>query len=362
MTTLDSATQPGRENNLNALRLALALMVIVSHSFALTHGHDRNEPLLRWTGSHATFGFVAVDLFFFISGLLITASWQRSRNLEDYLRKRVLRIYPGFIAATLFTGAVVWALSPEYRAANSLFGGEGWIGRLAHDVAFLDNTSNGGPGVFASNPFPGGANGSLWTIQREFLCYLLVAVLGMFGLLRKRWILLLGLGFVFLKYARATQSGINIVDLDRRFLTLFLAGMAAWLWRERIPLSPWLAALAAAGLAGAAWLYPMFPAAIPWCGGYLALWIGYSRPAAFTRWCDRTDLSYGTYLYAFPVQQMLAMHAPLREPWINFALAAPLTLALAWLSWTWIEHPWLRRKSRPAAAAPEPAAATTARG
>lgn len=348
MTTLVHATKSGHENNLNAMRLLLALMVIFSHSFILTLGNEHSEPLLAASKSCATLGYVAVDLFFFLSGLPITASWERSPSLENYLRKRVLRIFPGFIVATLFTGAVVWLFSPEYRALNSLFGGEGWFGRLAHDCVFLDNTSNGGPGIFANNPASGGANGSLWTIQREFQCYLIVAVLGLLGLLRRRWLVLLAFGFVYLKYARATQAGLNVTDLDRRFLTLFLAGSCAWLWREKIPLHGGFAVLSLAGLVAAALMPPLFPVAIPVCGGYLALWLGYAHPVRAARWCDRTDLSYGTYLYAFPIQQLLAMHPALREPWINFVLAVPATLLLAALSWRFVEKPWLGRKLRPA--------------
>lgn len=353
MMTLAAATQPGRPNNLNAMRLGLALMVIFSHAFILSLGHEHTEPLLAATKSCATLGYVAVDLFFFLSGLLITASWERSKSLEDYLRKRVFRIYPGFIVAILFTGAVVWLFSPEYRLRNSLVGGEGWIGRLVHDAVFLDNTSNGGPGVFASNPAPGGANGSLWTIQREFQCYLLVAVLGMLGLLRKRWLVLLGFLVLYAKYARAIQDpNINVTILDRRFFSLFLAGACAWLFREKIPLHGGIALGALAGLVGAAFVPPMFPAAVPLCAGYLALWLGYQNPVGALRWCDHTDLSYGAYLYAFPVQQLLAMHPGLREPWVNFALAVPATLLLAALSWRFVEKPWLNRKHRPIASPP----------
>src|SRR5947207_2346913 len=97
-----------RHNNLNAIRLLLALLVVFSHCFALT-GQSGSEPLTRWTRGQQTFGSLSVDLFFFISGFLVTASWLRSNSMDDYLRRRVLRIFPGYILGLVFSFVIACA-------------------------------------------------------------------------------------------------------------------------------------------------------------------------------------------------------------------------------------------------------------
>src|SRR2546422_805983 len=92
----------GRENNFDFLRFFFALLVIYSHSYALVLTRavsERTEPFRILTRGQAAGGALAVDGFFIISGFLIARSWFSSKGLFDYLKKRVLRIYPGFIVA-----------------------------------------------------------------------------------------------------------------------------------------------------------------------------------------------------------------------------------------------------------------------
>ena len=77
--------------------------------------------------------------------------------------------------------------------------------------------------------------------------------------------------------------------------------------------------------------FPLAVAAIAF-GSY---WFAYALPAL--RWPKHIDYSYGLFLYGFPVQQMLLAHWPQLGPLQLFALAAPLALLLAALSWHLIE-------------------------
>jgi peptidoglycan/LPS O-acetylase OafA/YrhL len=83
-------------NNFGFLRLLFALLVIVSHSPTLIDG-DNSRELWNETFGSFTFGGVAVDGFFLISGYLITKSFESSKTIADYLAKRILRIYPGYM-------------------------------------------------------------------------------------------------------------------------------------------------------------------------------------------------------------------------------------------------------------------------
>jgi peptidoglycan/LPS O-acetylase OafA/YrhL len=106
-----STAPENRANNFDALRLLLALMVLYSHCFHLVVRAGNWVNPLEFTRGQTFLGGIAVDGFFVISGFLITASWQRSKGLVDYLRRRILRIYPGFVVAALVCLLVVgpWA-------------------------------------------------------------------------------------------------------------------------------------------------------------------------------------------------------------------------------------------------------------
>ena len=129
-----------------------------------------------------------------------------------------------------------------------------------------------------------------------------------------------------------------------RFLTYFLVGMCAWLWRDKIVLSKWIALICFVVMMGSSRFHPWFSLTLPFTLGYMLLWLGYGHKIAWLNWTEKTDLSYGTYLYAWPVQQVVAMHPSLRDPWMNFLIAAPATLVLAYLSWTLVEKRFLAMK------------------
>lgn len=339
-------------NNLNALRLALAALVMFSHSFALSYGSEDSEPLKRLTRGQETCGTIAVNLFFLISGVLITASWFRSKSMSDFLLRRVLRIYPGFVVALTFSAVLTWVLCPGFwpNTGNVLK----WARDFLTDAAFLGMKSLEWPGTFARNPWAGYANGSLWTIPEEFKCYILVAVIGLFCLFKRRVLILVSAGAVVALFARGllrtpvswghlqVNHGEHLVS---RFYSYFLAGMLIWLFRDKIRFSPGLAVVSLAGLLVAARFTPAFSLLFLPAGSYLALYMGLSKPWRFTRWTQKTDISYGVYLYAWPVQQFVAMHPGLRSAIVNLLVSVPATAILAWLSWHFVEHKCLRMKS-----------------
>lgn len=343
MTSLESQITSRKCNNFNIIRLLLALMVIFSHSFpvALGFGGDtRYEPLNIWTHHQASSGAVAVNSFFFISGFLITASWLRSRSVLDYLSKRVLRIYPGFIVAMLFSAALIWVCCPEFRAAVAH--PMDWLRLLLQNMLWLSTSSIFWPGIFAGNPFPMAANASLWTIPVEFRCYLAVLIAGWAGIFKRR---LLVLGAALLGYEAYVLCAWHTNTEFDQCLMCFVTGTAAWLWQDKIPFSKVLAGGCLVALLVASQFPPFFVCLFPILGGYCLLWLTYGPRLPLANWADKTDLSYGTYLYAFPIQQMMATCVVLRHPWMIFSLAAPTTLLFAWLSWHLVEKRCLAMKN-----------------
>ena len=334
----------GHFESLNALRLILALMVMASHSVGLCWGNDHREFLIQLTRRQESFGSIAVDGFFLISGMLITASWFRCGSMQVFLYRRVLRIYPAFVVALLFSGIAAFAFCPELRQQVNL---PGYAHALVHDAALLGTQTAALPGAFQHNPVPAIVNGSLWTIDWEFRCYLLVAVLGLFCLLHRRKAVLTAFLLTWILYAHDVRTLSEPWRSEFRLLAFFLAGMVAWLYRDKLVFSVPRVVACAAVLLVTARFAPLCSLALPLAGSYLLLWIAAGPGCRAIRWTNKTDLSYGVYLYAFPIQQILAQFPALRRPALNLALAIPLTLGCAFLSWRFVEKPCLSLKKKP---------------
>lgn len=339
-------------NNFDFLRLALSVLVIFSHSYPLGTGSETAEPLNRWTHGQMTFGAIAVDLFFIMSGYLITASAVRSRGLGDFLVKRVRRIYPAFAMNSLLTLLVVVPLagghlagSPEHKAAY-------WSLQVLRLQEFRTFQS------FASNPFPIVVNGSVWSISYEFWCYIGIAMLSFAGLLRREWFLLLCflaawmVGIVFQAEGWIWSGGLlrsllGVPEIWARLLPFYLGGTVFYLFRDRIRWNGWAALGCVAALLAASFFPLGWVTVFPLVGPYVTFFIAF-HPVPVLQDVGRFgDFSYGTYLYAFPMQQLL-MEAlgHTVTPWILFGMATPLTLLLAIGSWYGVERHLLASKRR----------------
>lgn len=346
-----------RDNNLVALRLLMAMVILGSHCFWIARGNGNGDPLFHatraWWGGSAgmTFGFVAVSLFFVLSGFLITHSFVRSRDLASFAAKRVARIYPPFILAAIVAVLVVGPLAGQMLSLERLPG-------FVRDVALLQCYTIAG--IFPNNPLPGALNGSLWSIKYEFVCYGLIAGLGLLGLLERRRAILGLLGVVAATYAFQLAGGFDRLgvslhwsrpmtwafgELDHwpRVLTYHLTGMAMYLYRDRLAHSGKLAIAAVVLMIGLGLIgrTPLL-VALPLLAGYIGLYAGLSTISrGFTKRFDKLDLSYGLYLYAFPIQQLLTQHVGgvAGNPLLMFALALPITIAVAMLSARFVEGP-----------------------
>jgi peptidoglycan/LPS O-acetylase OafA/YrhL len=366
-----ASTLDPRRNSLNALRLLFAAMVVIGHGQHV--GFDQ-RPL--HVGSMAIHD-VAVDGFFIISGYLITGSWLSSSSGGAYLRRRIARIFPGYWVCLLLTAFVVAPLL--WVQQHGGLGGFPWvsgshepaIGYVWTNLSLFEYQQHIG-GLLAGANVPGQMNGSLWTLFYEFGAYLVVMALGAVGLLRLRSRLVPALTFVLLLgsawYAhdpvgfRTTLHSPLLAGNTVRLGLMFGVGMCLKLWDDRVPMHRGLALLA-----GAIWVASLplvdwrLTGAVPF--GYLVFWLGAKLPLQGVG--QRVDLSYGIYLYGWPILQLywaLGLTS-LTEPGY-LALALATSAAMAWLSFTLVERPasrWARgRRPQPAPVAPEHADAVAA--
>lgn len=332
-----------RSNNFDALRLVAALLVIWGHQFAIM---GKPVPLL-W---HNEPGAVGVVLFFAISGYLVTLSWLADPNLLRFAVRRALRIWPGLISAVLLCAAVLGPLVSTMAPA------EYWGHPLTRQYVanlWLD-TRYALPGVFDSNPFPSSINGPLWTIPLEVTCYAALALLGMLGLVERRNfapLLLLALAVALQwRYSPAPGQPMPTWSPLLQYGMMFAVGASLACWR-----SVWLRhrLLTAVGLVFLLLLLRFAGPAI--IGGQAPLLIiatvGVIWGTASTPVLRQAglwgDFSYGLYIYAFPVQQLVIWAFGSQ---MGFAAATGLStagaLVLAALSWHLLEKPFLAFKPR----------------
>ena len=175
-----------RFNAIGFLRFLLASAVVWSHTFHL--GGFGADPITYWTKSSEDAGSLAVEGFFVLSGFLIVRSFERTANPLRYLWHRALRIFPGFWTCLVVT-AFAFAPIAFVRERGTLAGfltatpSSPWT-YVTHNLSLAMN-QYGIAGLLAHVPWPGVFNHSLWTLQYEFYCYLVVAVLGTIALMRK---------------------------------------------------------------------------------------------------------------------------------------------------------------------------------
>jgi len=348
-----------RSNALNVWRLILATGVIVGHSWPLT-GHRGG---VTFAPASQLLEYIWVDGFFAISGFLITRSWFRHPQIRDYFVARGLRILPGLWACLAVIAFIIAPVSVAIQggsAAKLLFSRAPIEFVLANSaVVQLKQDVGGTPrGI----PWPGQWDGPLWTLAFEVACYVAVAALGITGLLRRRW--LIPALFVLALFwstrlpplstlnAAITTPGAK-VDLATvaaviqgqaaRLAIMFLAGALLYQLRNMIP-ARWSLVAVSVGIVVAA--SPLsdyrLVAAIPLA--YAIIVSGALIRKKHLRL--RNDLSYGMYIYAWPMQQFLVVCGlAFLHPMVFAVVAAVATLPLAAFSWFLVEKPALSLKS-----------------
>jgi peptidoglycan/LPS O-acetylase OafA/YrhL len=333
-----------RHNNFDALRLIAAISVIFSHAFLIGEGRQDNEPLMWLTGGQTILGVVGVFVFFTISGFLITQSFVATRSAPRFALKRVLRIYPGLGVCLLLSGFV---LGPAVTSLplRSYFGDSGTYAYVVSNFTMV-NPTRSLPGVWFTKWDAGGVvDGPLWTLPCEVAMYVMVLVLGLCRALDLRFIVpLIVLGMVGIWFDTASSEYFSGSALW--LLSFFASGMALYCLRDSGFVNGRGALLACVGLVLSGPIHA-FILLFPLFGSYLIIYLAFARwwkPFPAARY---GDLSYGLYIYGWPVEQLLVgLHGGAMNWLPLFAEALPITALLAFLSWHLIEKRALRFKPK----------------
>lgn len=333
------------KNNFNFLRFLFALMVVVSHSYPLSGSNEREQWIHQITDRQLNWASIGLNGFFIISGYFIFQSLQRSVSLTDYFKKRLLRIFPALVVMLLLVLLIVPFL---YTGHGSLFLEKEYYTFLPNNLSLYGFQSII-KGVFDTNYYHA-INGSLWTIRYEFSLYVALAVLFYFRNREKLIATILFMVFVimYLVFIFFIQrvAGSKIFNLQGYHLfnlgTFFVAGsvLASLDFEKYINKSILFGLIVVAVIAIYFQSYDLVKhIVLP----IIILTIGFIPIPFFSSFDKFGDMSYGIYIYSFPVQQTLVYLFHLKV-YMLILVSLFVSIALGYLSWHLIEKRALKLK------------------
>ena len=333
------------KNNFDFLRFLLAIFVIITHSFALKGMLENKEWLLAITDNQLSFSAIGLSGFFTISGYFIYVSLMRSENLKIYFKKRILRIFPGLFVILLLTLLVIPFL---YNGDISLLNNSSYWTYLPRNLS-LYGFQGTVTGVFDNMPYHS-INGSLWTIQYEFSLYVGLVLLFFIKPFKKLqlfattvllvlMILLYRFNFNNIYDSQVLQIlGIHVLNLGGFFVAgTVLAQLNFKKWKHSTVFII-TAILIVASLYFGFYnqiKHILFPVCI--------MSLGFMPIKLLQRFSDYGDASYGIYIYAFPIQQILIYYIDLEL--VEFIVCSILlSILMGYISWHLVEKRALRYK------------------
>ena len=344
-----------QKNNFDFLRLLFASFVIITHSFVLL-GLEFFEPLTNITCGQINFSFIGLRGFFIISGFLIYKSLDRSSSIVDYVWKRLLRVFPALIFLGIITTFLIGPILSSDSFTVYFLNKNVYLFFISSINLFVQNDFKCLPALFINNPYNCEVNGSLWTITYEFLFYIGLLFLLIFQKKTfKKILLVFALLTIYLfkiiyvekyfKYEyfiKFTSIGLKSAsDFGCYFIygTLFSIynyENLATKWHRFIIIICSIIFILLISLNS----FKFFPIIIiP-----IILSLSLLKLKFFDFLKKTGDISYGTYLYGFLIQQILISLFNL-----NIAILIISTLLLSWIagfiSWNYLEKPMLFYKN-----------------
>ena len=364
----------GKGPGFHFIRHALSVVILLHHASVLAVGAEVSPAatkgdavaslaaLMAGTGGLRQaviellrpFLFSLVAAFFVLSGFLVAGSALRTRNVRQFLAFRVLRIVPALSSEVVLSAFVLGPLVTSFTL-SAYFSDPSFFGYFGNIFGFVHYHL---PGAFLGNPMPALVNANLWTLPPEFYCYLIMTGLMLSGLVYRPKIflrLVVAASLVALLLGATGWVGVTTRQDTTRFSSwlivyLFVVGVALFAYARHVPLSRGLFLFC-----GAAYFLLMVLKSDDVLAAlflsYCVVYVGMTPFPRFDR-VVKVDLSYGIYLYGYPITQglayflgpELALHGPAARRAMIMGLALPLTAIFAYASWIWVEKPALSLK------------------
>lgn len=321
-----------KSNNLQFIRFVAAIAVILSHSFSIS-GTGR-EFFDSVTDGTLSLGGISVSVFFVCGGYLIMKSARRNSTFSGYFSARAKRIFPPLWLTVIVS--IVWGGAISLIPLKEYFMSAQTYKYLLNGVLI---PVHGLPGVFESNPYGSTVNGALWTLSVEFVCYIMCfAVAKMHLDSKKRYLLLSPLAVAAIVAERFLPP---IIASAVRPSALFFIGMGYCIFEDKIELNVFAAAASAVAFAVTVYLE------VPDVGVYIFLpyilfTLSFGIPQLPGIFGKLGDISYGIYLWGFPVQQSVVSFVGQMNPYVNFAVSALIAILLGTITYYLTEKPFIK--------------------
>lgn len=327
-------------NNLDIFRVGAALMVIYGHAYAIVPTPGQIDIIGRWLGFDYS-GSLAVKVFFFLSGLVVTNSLMTKRSVTHFVISRVFRIWPALIVVLLACALILGPVFTELPVVAYLSLGQVY-GYIEHNA--LMDVQYVLPGVFENLP-RNAVNGSLWSIPYEVAAYIVLLSVFMMRLLEPRYLATLMFLVILADAALGNTLVFTWLPDNSEIITLapcFAFGALLALWKDEIMIN--------APLCAGAWglFFILSTSTYNYYFLYAAMFLtilyvsGLKLVVALK---PRVDVSYGTYLWGWPIQQVMAYF--FLEYGLRFNQVTSMVIALLFglASWHLIEKRCIRMGS-----------------
>ncbi len=323
-----------------------AIAVIYGHSFGMFRMDGHQDFSIKWIAHGITYsGEIAVIIFFFISGAVVSGSLLNS-SATSFLIKRITRLLPGLIICLIVTSLITIYLFPSV----------GFFNPMKYIFLNILNTFNVGqlpnmggislfeiPGAFINHTYRA-VNGSLWTLPQEFRLYFVIAIASVLSskFSRRQF---LGVNILLLFMLIHSPSlvpliGDNVTMLGNKDAVInsifFILGSLAYII-EIDRLKGYVL-----GIIGFAIYFIWFNMQNHHLVFFLSiifLATSVSKLKLLTRINLPGDYSYGVYLYGWPAGQILYFFYPSLSPELACIFTMLIALACAVPSWHFIEKP-----------------------
>ena len=342
MNNFPQRYEGGFDNNFDLVRLVLATSVVFLHFDHLLNQAEASDILqyTEWLSSRA------VPAFFVVSGFVVYMSFDRNQDLMKYTVSRFLRLYPAyFVVVTLV------ALLPliSTTCADAEMFTPTWWRYLVVNLGFANFLQPTLPCVFDAN-FDQALNGSLWTLKIEVMFYATVPILyylirrfGALPILLATFILSLAYHGAMMALLRTTESGIyeTLANQLPGQMSYFSIGILLYLYYGDF-YRYWKFLVAV----GVVLLFLPVLSAEPIGVGLITI----AAATVAKKHVDLTkvgDLSYGIYIFHFPIIQLSLQLGLFEGQWVlHFVAILLATFIAAFLSSRLIEIPAMRLKKK----------------
>lgn len=337
-------------NNFNLIRTIAALQVLIVHSFNHFELENMFVDMLKV--------FPGVPIFFFLSGYLISKSYQnkKQKSILPFFKNRLLRIYPALIVCVILSVIMVFCTGYLFEVTFSIQKMIVWI---VAQLTFFQNYNVD----FMRGFGVGVLNGALWTIAVELQFYALTPIF--FFIFKKNKFILYTLFLISL----AANIYIKLYyDWDNVYFKLFYSSSIPWVFMFLLGFLfcqfPKLVEFAKKQ--NIFILLILYLLSINFIGNYTHNTSNAINPISVfilafllvklafmnlhlnksvQNFLNTYDISYGLYIYHMPVINLF-LYLNLFNGIYNVIFVFSITVCCSFLSWLFVERKFLKLKQK----------------